>query len=76
MALSLTVSGQPLDRTLSRYTCADSHLVSMEKKIFRADDRYASDHLTLESINATKDHWKDLMPRKPKSSITVPTSQV
>ncbi|EAT76501.2 hypothetical protein SNOG_16129 [Parastagonospora nodorum SN15] len=36
---------------------------SMEKKIFRADDRYASDHLTIESINATKDHWKDLMPR-------------
>jgi hypothetical protein len=76
MELSLTVSNHTLDRIPSRYTCADSHPVSMEKKIFRADDRYASDHLTMESINATKGHWKDLMPRKRNPSITVLTSQV
>ncbi|KAH7091928.1 hypothetical protein FB567DRAFT_226804 [Paraphoma chrysanthemicola] len=36
---------------------------SQEQKIFREDSRYASDHMTMESINATKQHWKDLMPR-------------
>jgi hypothetical protein len=76
MALSLIVGNQPLNYCPSRYICADPHSVSMEKKIFRADDRYASDHLTIESINATKDHWSDLMPRKSKLSVTVLTSQV
>ncbi|KAF1918579.1 hypothetical protein BDU57DRAFT_203922 [Ampelomyces quisqualis] len=35
---------------------------SHEQKIFRADGRYASDHTTMESINATKKNWMDLMP--------------
>jgi hypothetical protein len=43
--------------------CADICEVSLEQKIFRADDRYGSDHTTMESINATKQHWIDLMPR-------------
>lgn len=43
--------------------CANIQAVSQQQKIFRADDRYASDHMTVESINATKQHWKDLMPR-------------
>ncbi|OAL49065.1 hypothetical protein IQ07DRAFT_512276 [Pyrenochaeta sp. DS3sAY3a] len=36
---------------------------STEQKIFRADDRYASDHKTPSSINATKQSWIDLMPQ-------------
>ncbi|KAF1835600.1 hypothetical protein BDW02DRAFT_597222 [Decorospora gaudefroyi] len=43
-----------------------NHIVpkfSMERKIFHADDSYASDHKTMASINATKQRWKDLMPR-------------
>lgn len=38
--------------------------VSIQEKIFREDTRYKSDHETLASINATKQHWLDLMPRK------------
>ena len=30
--------------------------------MFRADARFASDHKTITSINATKQHWEDLMP--------------
>ncbi|KAF2030395.1 hypothetical protein EK21DRAFT_65519 [Setomelanomma holmii] len=36
---------------------------SQQQKIFREDVRYSSDHMTMESINVTKQHWKDLMPR-------------
>ncbi|RMZ70428.1 Thioesterase domain-containing [Pyrenophora seminiperda CCB06] len=34
-----------------------------ERKMFHADKRYASDHKTMASINATKQEWTDLMPR-------------
>ncbi|KNG45794.1 hypothetical protein DDE82_006856 [Stemphylium lycopersici] len=36
---------------------------STEKKAFYTDKRYTSDHRTMESINATKAQWIDLMPR-------------
>ncbi|KAF2851591.1 hypothetical protein T440DRAFT_447799 [Plenodomus tracheiphilus IPT5] len=36
---------------------------SKQQKIFREDHRFSSDHKTSQSINATKQHWLDLMPR-------------
>ncbi|KAL5113995.1 hypothetical protein ACEQ8H_008100 [Pleosporales sp. CAS-2024a] len=36
---------------------------SLQTKIYRSDGRYASDHKTMESINATKQHWIELIPR-------------
>lgn len=39
-------------------------VVSQEYKKFRDHGLYASDHKTMESINATKRNWEDLMPSK------------
>jgi hypothetical protein len=46
----------------------NSHLlVGKHQKKFLADDRYNSDHKTTTSINETKQHWLDLVPRKSPS---------
>jgi hypothetical protein len=39
---------------------------------FIADPRYASDHKTHASINATKQHWLDLMPSMLHPSLSKP----
>lgn len=43
---------------------ANTQSVSLEKKIFRSDERYASDQEMPDSINVTKHAWIDLMPRR------------
>ena len=40
------------------------HAVSLEKKVFHNDKRFASDHRTTESINATMREWDNLIPCK------------
>jgi hypothetical protein len=51
----------------SLFEFADILKVSQAQKIFRSDTRYYSDHKTMESINATKKSWMDIMPRKSKT---------
>lgn len=41
-----------------------AYTVSTQKKVFRIDKRYRSDHRTLASINETKREWENLLPRK------------
>ncbi|KAF1847750.1 uncharacterized protein K460DRAFT_275988 [Cucurbitaria berberidis CBS 394.84] len=47
--------GEELNRLVPRF--------ATEQRIFHSDQRYASDHKTITSINATKQHWRDLMPK-------------
>lgn len=48
----------------SEYNVTNPCAVSTEKKTFYTDKRYASDHKTMASINATKHQWMGLMPCK------------
>ena len=48
----------------SKCNVTNPYAVTTEKKTFYTDKRYASDHRTMASINATKHQWMELMPRK------------